>query len=134
MAIFHASFHPTQGNVVDWSLKASDGELKIQTLCQDTLTAFSARSKPGSSRIQRFAQWLTSCRTGRRVRRFSFSGPFCFSLTFDCIKVLYKGQSTWRMYISTTKNYGRRPPRFQAHIPWYPLGQVSQTSSLAACC
>ncbi|XP_006456441.1 hypothetical protein AGABI2DRAFT_188379 [Agaricus bisporus var. bisporus H97] len=24
VAIFHASFHPTQGNVVDWSLKASD--------------------------------------------------------------------------------------------------------------
>lgn len=24
-AIFHASFHPTRGNVVDWSLKASDG-------------------------------------------------------------------------------------------------------------
>ncbi|TFK38518.1 hypothetical protein BDQ12DRAFT_631091 [Crucibulum laeve] len=25
VAIFHASFHPTQGNVIDWSLKASDG-------------------------------------------------------------------------------------------------------------
>jgi len=25
VAIFHASFHPTQGHVVDWSLKASDG-------------------------------------------------------------------------------------------------------------
>ncbi|KAF8656131.1 hypothetical protein AX16_002733 [Volvariella volvacea WC 439] len=24
VAIFHASFHPTQGNVVDWSMKASD--------------------------------------------------------------------------------------------------------------
>ncbi|KAA1473316.1 hypothetical protein DENSPDRAFT_902320 [Dentipellis sp. KUC8613] len=24
VAIFHASFHPTQGNVIDWSLKASD--------------------------------------------------------------------------------------------------------------
>ncbi|KAF8882955.1 hypothetical protein BD779DRAFT_1541018 [Infundibulicybe gibba] len=24
VAIFHASFHPTQGNIVDWSLKASD--------------------------------------------------------------------------------------------------------------
>ncbi|EGO22871.1 hypothetical protein SERLADRAFT_356865 [Serpula lacrymans var. lacrymans S7.9] len=24
-AIFHASFHPTKGNIVDWSLKASDG-------------------------------------------------------------------------------------------------------------
>lgn len=28
VAIFHASFHPTQGNVVDWSLKASEGESK----------------------------------------------------------------------------------------------------------
>ena len=26
VAIFHASFHPTEGNVIDWSLKASDGE------------------------------------------------------------------------------------------------------------
>ncbi|KAG6329631.1 hypothetical protein ID866_9459 [Astraeus odoratus] len=25
VAIFHASFHPTKGNVVDWCLKASDG-------------------------------------------------------------------------------------------------------------
>ena len=25
VAIFHASFHPTQGHVIDWSLKASDG-------------------------------------------------------------------------------------------------------------
>lgn len=25
VAIFHASFHRTQGNVIDWSLKASDG-------------------------------------------------------------------------------------------------------------
>ena len=25
VAIFHASFHPTQGNVLDWSLKTSDG-------------------------------------------------------------------------------------------------------------
>ncbi|KAI0260622.1 hypothetical protein BC834DRAFT_973341 [Gloeopeniophorella convolvens] len=24
VAIFHASFHPTQGNIIDWSLKASD--------------------------------------------------------------------------------------------------------------
>jgi hypothetical protein len=24
VAIFHASFHPTQGNVLDWALKASD--------------------------------------------------------------------------------------------------------------
>jgi hypothetical protein len=29
VAIFHASFHPTQGNVVDWSLKASDGTSQI---------------------------------------------------------------------------------------------------------
>lgn len=26
VAIFHASFHPTKGNVVDWCLKASDGK------------------------------------------------------------------------------------------------------------
>ncbi|KAF7361070.1 hypothetical protein MSAN_01137900 [Mycena sanguinolenta] len=26
VAIFHASFHPTQGNIIDWSLKANDGE------------------------------------------------------------------------------------------------------------
>ena len=26
VAIFHASFHPTKGNVIDWSLKASDGK------------------------------------------------------------------------------------------------------------
>ncbi|OBZ73374.1 Protein LCHN [Grifola frondosa] len=25
VAIFHTSFHPTQGNIIDWSLKASDG-------------------------------------------------------------------------------------------------------------
>lgn len=25
VAIFHASFHPTKGNLVDWCLKASDG-------------------------------------------------------------------------------------------------------------
>lgn len=25
VAIFHASFHPTKGNLIDWSLKASDG-------------------------------------------------------------------------------------------------------------
>jgi hypothetical protein len=25
VAIFHASFHPTRGNVLDWSLKAADG-------------------------------------------------------------------------------------------------------------
>ena len=25
VAIFHASFHPTQGNIVDWSAKANDG-------------------------------------------------------------------------------------------------------------
>ncbi|KAJ3502918.1 hypothetical protein NLJ89_g8669 [Agrocybe chaxingu] len=24
VAIFHSSFHPTKGNIVDWSLKASD--------------------------------------------------------------------------------------------------------------
>ncbi|KAK0201194.1 hypothetical protein DFS33DRAFT_1375835 [Desarmillaria ectypa] len=27
VAIFHASFHPTQGNVIDWSIKASDDVL-----------------------------------------------------------------------------------------------------------
>lgn len=26
VAIFHSSFHPTKGNVVDWCLKASDGK------------------------------------------------------------------------------------------------------------
>jgi hypothetical protein len=26
VAIFHASFHPTKGNVIDWSLTASDSE------------------------------------------------------------------------------------------------------------
>jgi hypothetical protein len=26
VAIFHASFHPTQGNIIDWSLKANEGE------------------------------------------------------------------------------------------------------------
>ncbi|KAF9530702.1 hypothetical protein CPB83DRAFT_810102 [Crepidotus variabilis] len=31
VAIFHASFHPTKGNVVDWSLKASD-ELNLDEL------------------------------------------------------------------------------------------------------
>jgi len=25
VAIFHASFHPTRGHVIDWSLRASDG-------------------------------------------------------------------------------------------------------------
>jgi hypothetical protein len=25
VAIFHASFHPTRGNILDWSLKAADG-------------------------------------------------------------------------------------------------------------
>lgn len=25
VAIFHAAFHPTQGNVIDWALKANDG-------------------------------------------------------------------------------------------------------------
>ncbi|TFK68934.1 hypothetical protein BDN72DRAFT_841243 [Pluteus cervinus] len=30
-AIFHASFHPTQGNVVDWSMKASD-DLSLDNL------------------------------------------------------------------------------------------------------
>ena len=25
VAIFHASFHPTRGNIIDWSLKAADG-------------------------------------------------------------------------------------------------------------
>ncbi|KAF8063448.1 hypothetical protein FPV67DRAFT_1506609 [Lyophyllum atratum] len=31
VAIFHASFHPTQGNLVDWSLKASD-DLNLDNL------------------------------------------------------------------------------------------------------
>ena len=25
VAIFHASFHPTKGNIIDWALKADDG-------------------------------------------------------------------------------------------------------------
>ncbi|KAL1744728.1 hypothetical protein HDZ31DRAFT_37922 [Schizophyllum fasciatum] len=31
VAIFHASFHPTKGNVIDWSLKASD-DIKLDNL------------------------------------------------------------------------------------------------------
>lgn len=31
VAMFHASFHPTQGNVVDWSLKASHGPFQTHT-------------------------------------------------------------------------------------------------------
>ncbi|KAJ7058524.1 hypothetical protein C8F01DRAFT_1148457 [Mycena amicta] len=31
VAIFHASFHPTQGNIIDWSLKASD-DLNLDNL------------------------------------------------------------------------------------------------------
>ncbi|KAF7293181.1 hypothetical protein HMN09_01196100 [Mycena chlorophos] len=31
VAIFHASFHPTQGNIIDWSLKASD-DLSLDNL------------------------------------------------------------------------------------------------------
>lgn len=29
VAIFHASFHPTKGNVVDWCLKANDGKQRL---------------------------------------------------------------------------------------------------------
>jgi hypothetical protein len=35
VAIFHASFHPTKGNLVDWSLKASDGVLAIFISARD---------------------------------------------------------------------------------------------------
>ncbi|KAJ8480988.1 hypothetical protein ONZ45_g15459 [Pleurotus djamor] len=31
VAVFHASFHPTQGNVIDWSVKASD-DLSLKNL------------------------------------------------------------------------------------------------------
>ncbi len=32
VAIFHASFHPTQGNVVDWNLKASNGAQGVDSV------------------------------------------------------------------------------------------------------
>lgn len=35
VAIFHASFHPTKGNLVDWCLKASDGVFVIFTSVSD---------------------------------------------------------------------------------------------------
>jgi len=40
VAIFHASFHPTKGNTIDWSLKASEGELLLSGIYLLVLTSY----------------------------------------------------------------------------------------------
>ena len=69
VAIFHASFHPTKGNMVDWSLKASDGAYTPSLSWTVVFWLFQSRLRLGTTtaRIQRLAQWPTFSWTGRHV-------------------------------------------------------------------